>query len=192
VAIFSNSREYAFETMRELLEAHRAAVDSMRIVSQSSAMLDELVVAMQMHHKFKPEDTPGEYKRRAAATVSWTKNLVSSGFAYQRGMLLVALCGLLDVTVRKVVAECLIADHTLIGKLPDELRLLRARDGGKKRKDEELLDDLFSIVDRQFKNFPANGAVGHTARTGAIARQLLELAASVQARNLPRLSGKTP
>lgn len=150
--------------MRELLEAHRAAVESMRIVSQSSAMLGDLAVAMQMHHKFKPEDTPGEYKRRATDTVRQAKNLVSSGFAYQRGMLLVALCGLLDVTVRKVIAECLVADNTLIGKLPNELGTLCTRIVRRKKKDEDLFDDLFSIVDRQFKNFPENGTISHTAR----------------------------
>src|SRR5260221_3466198 len=99
----------ALTTLDELLEAHRAAVESIRIVSQSDGFPKQLVVAMQTYYRFDP-DKKEECTLRVLRNIDRAKKFDKEDFFYQRSMLLVALCGLIDVTVKEIVAETLAKD----------------------------------------------------------------------------------
>ena len=161
----TKARQFALERIEELLESHRAAVESMRIVSQSEARLADLAVAMQFHQKFEPEKKAGDYKRRSHLTVSRTKKFVADEFPYHRGMLLVALCSVIDVAVRDVVAERLSDDRTLLDSLPQDLGSICKRaiksNSGRHETPREL---FFSAVDSQFRYYPQERGISYTKR----------------------------
>ena len=97
-----DAKDRALERLDHLLEAHRAAVESIRIASRSDGFSDQLVVSMQTYYEFTPGNQEG-YKRRVLDTIQRAKQIDKGDFLYQRSMLLVALCSLLDVAVKDML-----------------------------------------------------------------------------------------
>jgi len=87
-------KQYALERLTSLLDSHRAAVESMRIVANSASNFEQLVAALQVHHAFRARKRDNEFEERAAQTVLHARDLIASNFPHHRGMFLVSLCGL--------------------------------------------------------------------------------------------------
>ena len=158
-----NAKDQALDRLDHLLEAHRAAVESIRIASCSDGFSDQLTVAMQTYYEF----SPGKYeecKSRVLNTIQRAKRLVTDDFLYQRSMLLVALCSLLDVTVKDVVAEHLTHNCSLFSGLPPELRNELEKNKSQSTFSSPIVEDAFSIVDSHFKRGNKLKKLNHAER----------------------------
>jgi len=152
----------ALDTLDELLEAHRAAVESIRIVSRSEGFPDQLVVAMQTYYSFDPHKNE-ECKRRVLTNIDRAKKFNREDFFYQRRMLLIALCGLLDVAIKDVVAEKWAKDSHPLPKLPREFQREIERILGKVPSASRT-EEIFSFVDHHFRRVKETKKRNHAER----------------------------